>query len=178
MYPKNINCTAERRDDDPAVADAEYSCQLPKRFIAPKYVPPRFCGDANGDRVPDERAGGLFNCTSAAILEAGLTADDPETWAVLSPRLKTPCAKGEQCTPQLCCVDLGPACTTGMASSAWELGDGGGPGAVEVRLASNYATAEECRDAVYDANVLHSAGQTANIALWVYPTDPTFNAAW
>lgn len=128
---------------------------FPLEFQAPQYIPPRTCGDKNGDHVPDDT---LMNCNSTMLVAAGLPESD--TWAVVSPRAETECEpKGEKCQPEVCCVDLGPNCEDdppagSTYNTAWALGDGGcaqGEGCGETRLPDTQ-TAAECLAAVKAAN--------------------------
>lgn len=128
---------------------------FPLEFQAPQYIPPRTCGDKNGDHVPDDT---LMNCNSTMLVAAGLPESD--TWAVVSPRAETECEpKGEKCQPEVCCVDLGPNCEDDPVAgstynTAWALGDGGcaqGEGCGETRLPDTQ-TAAECLAAVKAAN--------------------------
>ena len=160
---------------------------FPVTFEAPKYIPPRTCGDANGDHVPDDV---LFNCTAGAIAAAGMSSSsgggDLTTWAVVSPRQAIKCRPlGEKCRPEHCCVDLGPDCAPnapGGLNTAWELGDGGclnGASAslqcAETRL-PNAETADACKNLVVQANAEFAAGRTPALysGALTYPAQNTW----
>ena len=147
---------------------------FPVTFEAPKYIPPRSCGDVNGDLVPDDT---LFNCTAGAIAAAGMSSSsgggDLTTWAVVSPRLEIKCKPhGEKCKPAQCCVDLGPDCAPnapGGLNTAWELGDGGCSNTAsasslcaEARL-PDAETADACKNLVVQANAEFAAGRTPTL---------------
>ena len=106
----------------------------PLSFEAPTYTPPRTCENVNGDGT----VGDQFNCSaprwSAFSEQLEPVGGNP---ALVSPA-STPCARGELCSPEACCVDLGSAC-------AWVLGRPrlDRAGGVETQLADT-ATADEC----------------------------------
>eukprot|EP01043_Picozoa_sp_COSAG02_P038502 COSAG02_NODE_2975_length_7633_cov_3.190072_7_plen_293_part_00 len=108
---------------------------FPVTYEAPQYIPPRSCGDKNGDGVPDEY---MFNCSAGSIRAAGMPAGsrDFTTYAVVSPRNEIFCTpEGQKCQETQCCVDLGAECAPGQP---WELGDGG--------CASGYHSTTSCQE--------------------------------
>eukprot|EP01043_Picozoa_sp_COSAG02_P052203 COSAG02_NODE_5589_length_4207_cov_3.451558_2_plen_360_part_00 len=146
---------------------------FPVTYEAPQYIPPRACGDKNGDGVPDET---LFNCSAGAVRASGMSANggDFSSFAVVSPRNEIFCTpEGTKCQQTQCCVDLGPDCTPGVPGTAWELGDGGCAAGLsttsacqEVRLPDT-PTAAECKALVEQANTDFAAGRSPT----VYPTE-------
>ena len=139
---------------------------FPVTYSAPQYIPPRACGDKNGDGVPDEY---MFNCSAGAIRAAGMPAggNDFTTYAVVSPRNEIFCTpKGQKCQQTQCCVDLGPDCAPGLP---WELGDGGCAGGFgttsscqETRM-PDAPTATACKDLIVQANADFAAGRSPTV---------------
>jgi len=150
---------------------------FPVTFEAPQYVPPRACGDTNGDHLPDDV---LFNCSAPTIAAAGMSSNplggDVNTWAVVSPRLAIMCTpEGHHCQPEQCCVDLGPDCAPQAdapegVSTAWQLGSGGcsgthtgvGDGCAQARMPDT-ETASECQQLVVEANEAFANGQSPEL---------------